>query len=110
VGGITPRRPRFKADPPEQKADELIRAGMAGSQNHLEGNEAVELGLPGQVDHSHTAAAQFPDDVIAGHGRAYFLGTWRGSARRSRGPWGKGFGLAGVGWRGWQCWGVMRRR
>ena len=55
------------------------RSVAAIVQDHLEGDDAVELELAGLVDDAHAAAAQLAKDLIAGHLRrvAAGAGRWR---------------------------------
>jgi hypothetical protein len=39
---------------------------MLAAEDHLDGHEPVETDLPGLVDHAHTAAAKFFEQIEAG--------------------------------------------
>src|SRR5262249_37346335 len=41
--------------------------GRAGSQDHLEGNLAVEGDVPRQIDDAHATLPEFLDDLVAGN-------------------------------------------
>jgi hypothetical protein len=70
------------------EAAQLLAAGVAAAQDHLEGDEALELQVPGLVYDSHAAAAQHPQDLVPGDGRR------RGSpGRREHGRLARGRGL-----------------
>ena len=49
-----------------QEADGGLGPGVVAGQDHLEGDDAVEPELPGLVDDAHAAAAQLPEDLVAG--------------------------------------------
>ena len=49
------------------EAGQLLRAGVVARQDHLQGDDPVQLHLPGLVDHAHAAAAQLAEDLVAGH-------------------------------------------
>jgi hypothetical protein len=51
----------------DQKAGQLCFAGMRARENHLEGDEAVEAQVLRLVDHTHAAAAQYAQDLVAGN-------------------------------------------
>ena len=50
----------------DAEARALVRAGVAAGEDHLEGDEAVELRLPGLVDDAHAAAAQLALNLETG--------------------------------------------
>jgi hypothetical protein len=47
------------------EAKQTVLGGMFSGQDHLEGHEAIELHLPGLVNHAHAAPAQNLQDVVA---------------------------------------------
>ncbi len=51
------------------EALQLLAARDGAAQDHLEGDQAFELGLLGLVDDAHAAAAQFADEGVARDGR-----------------------------------------
>ena len=51
------------------EAGELSITGKLASENHLEGDDAIESNLPGFVDDTHAAPAQFTEDFIPSDGR-----------------------------------------
>jgi hypothetical protein len=53
---------------PENRAAPFLPHGWLRSQK-LQGDEAIETGIFGLIDHSHTAAAtEFLDDAVVGDG------------------------------------------
>ena len=42
-------------------------AGVVAGQNHLQGAETIQADLTGQIDHSHAAAAEFVQNLVAGY-------------------------------------------
>ena len=48
------------------KAGQVLRAGLEPGQNHLQRHGAIETELPGLVHDTHTAAAEEPQDLVAG--------------------------------------------
>ena len=52
------------------EAGRLGHAGVAPRQDHLERHLAIEADMPRPVDHAHPAAAELPQDLIAGQLRA----------------------------------------
>jgi hypothetical protein len=50
---------RFRA-----KASQVGGAGIFAGENHLEGDQAIELDVPRLVNHSHAAAAQLGEDFV----------------------------------------------
>ncbi len=65
VGVLQPRHRRGLG--PE--ARQLVRLGLTAGADHLEGDDAVELHLPGLVDDAHAAPPQLPQDLIVRDGR-----------------------------------------
>src|SRR5262249_29921299 len=81
------------------EARQLVGAGVRSGQDHLEGHESFEGGLPRLVNHPHAAASQFAEDLIAADS-----GRHRGGGGRRRrgghgGGGGGGGGRAGEGFR-----------
>ena len=60
------------------------RSVAAIVQDHLEGDDAVELELAGLVDDAHAAAAQLAKDLIAGHLRRVAAGAGEGAQTHRR--------------------------
>ena len=48
------------------KAGQVLRAGLDPGQDHLQRHGAIETELPGLVDDAHAAAAEHPQDLVAG--------------------------------------------
>ena len=48
------------------KAGQVLRAGLEPGQDHLQRHGAIEAELPGLVHDAHAAAAEQPQDLIAG--------------------------------------------
>ncbi len=53
------------------KAKAFIAAGMGRVEDHLEGDDPIELQVFGLVDDAHTAAAEFTEDLVTGHGQRF---------------------------------------
>ena len=53
------------------KTGPLGLPGVGPGQDHLQGDEAIEAGLPGLVNDPHAAAPQLAEDFIAGHDQAW---------------------------------------
>ena len=51
------------------EAFQVIRRGIMACQNHLQGDDAIELKLPGLVHNAHAAAAQDAQNLVAGDRR-----------------------------------------
>ena len=47
------------------KSGELFGSGMAGPQNHFEGDNAIQRPLPSLINHAHAAPAQFAENVVS---------------------------------------------
>jgi hypothetical protein len=63
------------------EAGQVFRLGLGAGQDHLQGDEALELRLPRLVDHAHAAAAEQAQHLIARHDRQR-----RGRSGRRRRP------------------------
>ena len=48
------------------EAGQVLRAGLEPGQDHLQRHGAIEAELPGLVHDAHTAAAEQPQDLVAG--------------------------------------------
>ncbi len=46
---------------------DIVGAGVVAGQNHLEGDDAIQLRLLGPVDDAHASAAEFTENLEAGH-------------------------------------------
>src|SRR5438477_374209 len=68
------------------EAEAVLRRGVGAGQEHLEGDDAVELQVAGLVDDAHAAAPQLAEDLVARHGR-----------QRPPGGGGRGEGLVAEG-------------
>jgi hypothetical protein len=51
------------------EADQRFGVGQIARQDHFQGDEPVELDLPGLVDDAHAAAAQLAEDLITANDR-----------------------------------------
>jgi hypothetical protein len=67
---------------------------MVAGEDHLQGDDAVELELAGPLDDAHAAAAQLSEDLVAGDGRAAGRGRRRAEdLLHGVAPVGPGWGL-----------------
>jgi hypothetical protein len=48
------------------EARQLLGAGVAAGQDHLQCDDPIQLRLPGLVDDTHAATAQLAQDLVAG--------------------------------------------
>jgi hypothetical protein len=51
----------------DAEAFQLGSAGVAARQDHLQGDDAIELEMPSLVNNAHAAAAQFGEHFVARH-------------------------------------------
>ncbi len=68
----------FGFDP---KACQLLLASQGAIANHLQGNHPAAAHVPGSINNSHPAAANFVQDVVTWQGR-----KWSGGPCRRAGP------------------------
>ncbi len=52
-----------------QESSRRLGRGVCPAQDHLERTLAIQANLPGAIHHTHPAAAQLAQDLIAGDGR-----------------------------------------
>ena len=77
-----PPRPRCGSGPAR------CGAGVSAGQDHLQGDQALQLDVPGLVDHAHAAAAQLPQDLVTRHSSPHGRGHRNFRVDRHRGVFG----------------------
>ena len=61
--GVMQPRDRFRLEP---ETVQVLRPGLEVGPDHLQGDQTLQLLLPGLVDHPHATVAQLRQDVVAG--------------------------------------------
>src|SRR5207245_3180646 len=84
------------------RTQQVARPGRGAGQDHLERDDAIELEVPGLVNHPHAAAAEYAVDLVAGHRRnrvrqLHVIDGQLDALVRPRG--GLGAGIVGERWR-----------
>ena len=59
--GVMEPRDRFRLEP---ETVQLLRPGLEAGPDHLQGDQTLQLSLPGLVDHPHATVAQLLQDLV----------------------------------------------